>query len=114
MLTTGCRIEGSTTWTSDSSPGVSSRLTNGTNALWLSEGVVERELGTVGGDVDGDVERPAESEAGLVVTCSWVEDWVGCAMTSEAAVTSCVKFLGPLVVAFHGRSCLVDHWRRCW
>ncbi len=34
-------------------------------------------------------------------------------MDSEAAVTSWVKFAGPLVLAAVGFSCLVDHWRRC-
>jgi hypothetical protein len=38
------------------------------------------------------------------------------AMDTEAAVTSWVKFAGPLVFVFVvvvGLSCLVDHWSRC-
>ena len=35
------------------------------------------------------------------------------AMDTEAAVTSWVKFAGPLVFVVVGLSCLVDHWSRC-
>lgn len=35
------------------------------------------------------------------------------AIDTEAAVTSCVKFAGPLVFVVVGLSCLVDHWSRC-
>jgi hypothetical protein len=34
-------------------------------------------------------------------------------MDSEAAVTSWVKFAGPLGFVVVGLSCLVDHWSRC-
>jgi len=37
-----------------------------------------------------------------------------CEMEAEACWTSWVKFSGPLAFVRFGRSCLVDHWRRCW
>lgn len=58
ILTTGCSIDGSdATWTSDSSPEVSSRLRKGTRAVWPSTGVSERDLGE-------GVDDSAQSEAG--------------------------------------------------
>jgi len=35
-------------------------------------------------------------------------------MTLEAAVTSCLKFLGPLAAVFDPLLCLVDYCKRCW
>ena len=66
------------------------------------------------------LEHPSDpwSEAPLDTEPAAGELWEGSRavgeMTPEAAETSWLKFFGPLVVAIHVCSYLVDHCRRCW
>ena len=70
---------------------------------------------------DGTVSRWAGAGAGAMASglapsrSEPVVDFAGLeTIDSEAAVTSWVKLAGPLVLVGVGRSCLVDHWSRCW
>jgi hypothetical protein len=73
-------------------------------------------------DKDAGVEdvRPANAGGGTAATGVWepfrtvfAAAFSACVMDLEAAVTSCVKFSGPLTLVATGLSCLVDHCRRC-
>jgi hypothetical protein len=56
-----------------------------------------------------EVLNPSSAE----VSAAFVE-FAAETMDLDAALTSCVKFAGPLGCAVGGLiSCLVDHWRRC-
>jgi hypothetical protein len=116
MLTTGCKIGTSgTSWTLASGTGLSLLLMKVTKAPESSRTPSEWGAGD-GDNVTLPTEFPESDE--LVDADPDVgprEDsptfWE---MTSEAAVTSWLKFSGPVAVAFHGLSCLVDHCNRCW
>jgi hypothetical protein len=70
------------------------------------EGTKETENPSV--DARGGTEAFASSRSGLSKVFA-----EGDTIDSDAAVTSWVKFAGPLACAAAGLSCLVDHCRRC-
>ena len=113
MLTTGWRRGISGISWMDSGPGLPSCLIKGMMAPSSKDSEPGRGDG-VGVSCRGDSPTSDAVAEAVPVIDGLAEDSPGFwAMTSDAALTSLSKFSGPLVVAFHGRSCLVDHCSRC-